>query len=535
MSPSAPAPDFDKASLVHSVEDPKQRYVFYYGEGFRHERLPVGSRVVYPPPPLPGFEDVDGAIEEALENPLDRPPFSAQLRPGMKVTIAFDDISLPLPPMKKPDIRQRIIEKVLDKLAAHGIDDIHLIAALGLHRRMTPGELRRAVGKRAFEQFHPDRLYNHDAEDPGNVVSLGVTSVGEEVEVNRRVAESDLLVYVNINLVSMDGGHKSISTGLVTYKTIKSHHNVHTLMRSASYMDPEHSALHDSCARMGSVVEEAINVFKVETTLNSNTFPSALRHLQVREWDWSPLDSAVFHANRVSTALMPFEARRRIFQSMRAPYGVTGIHAGATSPVHERTLENVFRQQMVPLQGQADVMIAGVPYLSPYNVNSTLNPILVHVLTLGYLFNLYRGKPVVRQGGVMILMHPLENRFNAAHHPSYIDFFNEVLPDTRDAGEMEKKFEENYAANPRYIEQYRNGYAYHGVHPFYMWYWACYGQAHLGKVIVVGAKDRRVAATLGYEIAPNLQAALDMAQDVVGQSPQITTHHWPPIFMCDVS
>lgn len=535
MSPSAPMPEMDNASLVRHVEDPKQRYVFYYGEGFRHERLPVGSRVIYPPPSFPGFADPDAAIEEALENPLDKPPLSVQLKPGMKVTIAFDDISLPLPPMKSPDIRGRIIEKVLDKLAAHGIDDIHLIAALGLHRRMTPGELKHAVGKRAFKQFHPDRLYNHDAEDPDNVVTLGTTSAGEEVVINRRVAESDLLIYVNINLVSMDGGHKSINTGLVTYKTIKGHHNVHTLMHSTSYMDPEHSALHDSCARMGSVVEETVNVFKIETTLNSNTFPSVLRHLQRPEWDWNPLDSAIFHGNRIGSGLMPFEMRRRVFQSMKAPYGLTGIYAGATDPVHNKTLENVFRQQVVPVQGQADIMIAGVPYLGPYNVNSTLNPILVHVLTLGYLFNLYRGKPMVKKGGVMILMHPLEKRFNATHHPSYIDFFNEVLPETRDAGEIEQRFEESYATNPRYIEQYRRGNAYHGVHPMYMWYWACYGQAHLGKVIVVGAKDRQVAATLGYEIAPNLQAALEMAGDTVGQSPQITTFHWPPIFMCDVT
>ena len=33
----------------------------------------------------------------------------ALLEPGMKVTIAVDDISLPLPPMKRPDIRERVL------------------------------------------------------------------------------------------------------------------------------------------------------------------------------------------------------------------------------------------------------------------------------------------------------------------------------------------------------------------------------------------------------------------------------------------
>ena len=43
----------------------------------------------------------------------DSEPLPALLRPGMRLTIAFDDISLPLPPMQAPDIRQRVIEAVL--------------------------------------------------------------------------------------------------------------------------------------------------------------------------------------------------------------------------------------------------------------------------------------------------------------------------------------------------------------------------------------------------------------------------------------
>jgi len=40
------------------------------------------------------------------------------------------------------------------------------------------------------------------------------------VAINRRAAESDLLIYVNINLVPMDGGHKSVGTGLANYASL---------------------------------------------------------------------------------------------------------------------------------------------------------------------------------------------------------------------------------------------------------------------------------------------------------------------------
>src|SRR5919107_5669300 len=136
--------------------------LFHAGEGLRLERLPVGSRVVHPPPPLPALADVPGTIAAALDGPLGLDPLDALLRPGMRLTIAFDDLSVPLPPMRTPDIRGQIIEQVVERAYRAGVEDIQLIAALALHRRMTAAELRHAVGARTFAAFWPDRLHNHD-------------------------------------------------------------------------------------------------------------------------------------------------------------------------------------------------------------------------------------------------------------------------------------------------------------------------------------------------------------------------------------
>src|SRR6476660_9949077 len=212
-----------RPGFVLEVDRSTPPILFHHGEQFRLEKLPAGrSRVIYPAEPLEPLDDVETAIRDALLNPIgDSEPLPALLHPGMKLTIAFDDISLPLPPMKRPDIRQRVIEAVLDLAAAAGVDDVHLIAALAMHRRMTEAELRHAVGDRVYDAFAPQgALYNHDAEDPDNLAFLGETPHGEEVEINKRAAESDLLVYVNINIVSMDGGHKSVATGLGSYRSL---------------------------------------------------------------------------------------------------------------------------------------------------------------------------------------------------------------------------------------------------------------------------------------------------------------------------
>ena len=54
----------------------------------------------------------------------------------MKVTIAVDDISLPLPLMRTPGRAPAVLEIVCEMLADHGVDDVHIIIAPRLHRRM---------------------------------------------------------------------------------------------------------------------------------------------------------------------------------------------------------------------------------------------------------------------------------------------------------------------------------------------------------------------------------------------------------------
>jgi len=526
-------PAAEREACVVEVHENSPPTLFHSGETFRLERLPVGSRIVYPPPPQKGLIDVDAAIGAALDSPLGMDPFDSLLSPGMKLTIAFDDISLPLPPMKLPDIRGRVIEHVLERAYRAGVEDIHLIAALALHRRMTAAELKRAVGPRIFDEFYPDRLYNHDAEDPDGIVELGETRHGEAVELSKRAAESDLLVYVNINLVTMDGGHKSVAVGLGTYNSVKAHHNVHTMRHSKSFMDPAKSEMHHSTARQGDIVEAAVPIFHIETSLNNDMFDGPLSFLAKPEARWTAREQTTFAALKRTTDRMNPKLRRAAFHKSTAPYAITGVQAGAVGPVHEVTLEHVAAQQAVAVRGQADIVTAGLPYVGPYNVDSILNPILVMCMGLGYFFNLYQGVPLVREGGVMIFTHPVTREFHPVHHPSYVDFYEEVLAETTDPVEIERRFEKSYAEDEWYRHLYRTSHAYHGVHPFYMWYWGAHALQHLGDVIFVGG-DPAACRRLGFRRADTMRDALEMAEQVVGRDPSLTHFHCPPLFYAQV-
>ncbi|HVI75902.1 MAG TPA: lactate racemase domain-containing protein [Anaeromyxobacteraceae bacterium] len=505
--------------------------VLFSGEDLLLEDMPIGTKVIYPKPPIAGLPNVKSAIRWAINHPEESEPLHAKLRPGMKVTIALDDISLPLPPMRTPDVRQQVLEVVLELLADSGVDDVHLVIAICLHRRMTAAEVKRMVGERIFDAYWPDRLYHHDAEDLDGLVTLGTTRHGEKVIVNRRAAESDLLVYVNLNLVPMDGGHKSVGTGLTNYEGVKAHHTPDHIRKSDSYMDPPRSELHRSVDRIGKVIDEHLDVFHIETTINNRMFDGPLGFLMKREDHYTEVDRLALAGMRAALRSMPRAAKRKMFHAVPAAYEVIAVHAGRTEPTHRKILEKSWDQYAVDVDFQADIGVMGIPFISPYNVNSILNPLLVQVMACGYFFNFYRGKPLVKKGGTLILTHPCSDAFDPDHHPSYIEFFHRLLPETRDAKVLEAKYEREFAENPSYVHMYRTGNAYHGAHPFFMWYWGENGRRHYGRIIAVGAENEHVPRLLGWERAERLSDAIDMARAQHGRSAEIALLHHPPIVM----
>jgi len=522
---------YETTEQIVTIERDSPPRVIFSGEDLLLEDLPVGTRVIYPKPPIEGLSNVKSAIRWALNHPEGCDPLHAMLRPGMKVTIAIDDISLPLPPMRTPDVRQQVLEVILPLLEESGVDDVHLVIAIALHRRMTEAEMKRMVGEKIFDAYYPDRYYNHDAEDPDGLVTLGTTEHGEKVIVSRRAAESDLLVYLNLNLVPMDGGHKSVGTGLTNYEGVKAHHTPDHIRKSHSYMDPERSEMHRSVDRIGRYIDRHLNVFHVETTINNRMFDGPLGFLMKKEEDYGDADRLKLTAMRAALRNMPAVAKRKMFQSVPAAYDVIAVHAGRTEPTHAKILAKSWEQYAVDVDFQADVLVYGIPYVSPYNVNSILNPLLVQVMACGYFFNFFRGQPLVKKGGTLIVTHPCSDLFDPDHHPSYIEFFHRLLPETRDAKVLERKYEREFAENPTYVHMYRTGNAYHGAHPFFMWYWGENGRQHVGKIIAVGADNEHVPRMMGWESAETLSEAIDMARAIHGRGAQIALLHHPPIVM----
>lgn len=65
----------------------------------------------------------------------------------------------------------------------------------------------------------------------------------------------------------------------------------------------------------------------------------------------------------------------------------------------------VKRQNNVIINKRYDLLIYGLPNLTPYSVNSNMNPILFHTVVNGYSYNLYNNKPLLKDKGIIIVQN----------------------------------------------------------------------------------------------------------------------------------
>jgi Lactate racemase N-terminal domain len=508
-----------RPGFVLEVDDRTPPLLVPDGDRFRLERFPLGTRVIYPAESLPRVPDLGEAINAALDAPLQSEPLAALLKPAMRLTIAFDDIGTPTPKMRRPDIRGKVIETVLTKAAEAGVDDVALVSANGLNRRMTAEEMEYIVGERVFRSFYADGLLtNHDAEDADNLVVIGSTAAGD-VALNARAASSDLLIFVHLAETTHRHGAAEIATGLGSTATI----------RQLSGLQGSDAV----AAEISGLVSAAVGVFEIDAVLDNDVFAPPLEFLGDREWDWSLRDRTTWFAVRRGLEWTPPRARRRLMNRTEADYHATLVIAGTPSAVQKASSVQVTAQQLVEVPAPADVGVIGVSARTPYSVDSVINPILAAWSALTANFGSHTGTPFVRPGGAMIIYHPLRPEFSPLHHPSYVDFFADVLPVTTDPGQISADYEEKFASDSWYVHLYRTSQAFHGVHPIHLWYQIAAARERCSDIVWVGA-NRESSARLGFRAASTLADALEIVASTVGRTPSISYLHAPPHALVDV-
>jgi hypothetical protein len=510
----------------------------FYGDDLRIERFPKDTQLIFANPPMQPVTDVELAVAEALDNPLKAEPLKKQLNPSSRVTIAFDDPCLPLPLMRS-DIRGRVIEVLLKRLFALGIDKEHirLICANGLHRKWTLDELSLVLGKKVIKEMGPERISCHDATDEKELVFLGGTVSGHEVEINRAVIESDITIYVNLNCTTMNGGWKSILVGLGSWRSIRHHHTPRQWNLETSIMNPQTNPMHKILREMGALVRQKCNIFQIESVVNNHTWPPPIDKIlcPINHPDRNGSPGILTRTMLTLASAAPRKMKQWMRNALRSHYQLCSISAGDIDEVHRHTLERLCKQQNVIVKNTVDVLIFGVPNLSPYSSRSIFNPILLRGLVLGYLLGTFYRRPLLKKGGILVAYNPGIEKFHPMHHPSYIDFWQKDMERFYEPEECWNELSESYAQNSEYIRKYRDHYAYHGAHCLINWMWSGMGMKHPGAVILAGVKEPDTARKLGFTAVRNFDTAVAIARERAGSGASIAYQLIPPVFCVDVA
>ena len=87
-----------------------------------------------------------------------------------------------------------------------------------------------------------------------------------------------------------------------------------------------------------------------------------------------------------------------------------------------------YEDSVVDLEGQADILILAPTCIGPYTKDTYLHPLLVNTYALGYYYNMYLGGvPVLKKGGVMIVVNPMPYKWTSPTHDAYKAIFEEAV------------------------------------------------------------------------------------------------------------
>jgi nickel-dependent lactate racemase len=177
---------------------------------------------VIEPAEVAAAADPLAAVEAALEATVGGVDWE-RWRGARSAAIAINDETRPVP-------HEYLLPPLLRRLEALGLtpDEIRLLIATGAHPILAQSEYARVVPAELLARYP---ALCHDPDDAETLVSLGTTSRGTPIRINRHFLAADLRIVVgNVEphqFQGFSGGVKSAAIGLAGQETI--HHN-HSLM-----------------------------------------------------------------------------------------------------------------------------------------------------------------------------------------------------------------------------------------------------------------------------------------------------------------
>lgn len=162
----------------------------------------------------------DVEIGAAFDTPIGSAPVDELINSDDSVLIVVSDAT-------RATASAQIVNLLVRRLVQTGLpsSQISIIFATGIHRGVTEEEKVQLLTPFIVQRI---KTLVHDAYDPSNLISLGQTESGVEVEVNRALQDFSKIILIGgigfHYFAGFSGGRKSVCPGLASAKTIAATH-----------------------------------------------------------------------------------------------------------------------------------------------------------------------------------------------------------------------------------------------------------------------------------------------------------------------
>ena len=234
-----------------------------YGRTGLEIELPDDLTTVIEPTYVPGLPDQEGAIRNAVRNPLGGGLTLRRLvKPGQTVAISVCDVTRPMP-------SRTVLPVLLRELGHVPSDQVTIMIATGTHRPNTPEELDEMLGPDIASSYH---VVNHSAFDSETLEYVGESSSGIPVWLDKEWIDADVRITTGFVephfFAGFSGGPKMVAPGLAGFDTIMQLHNAERIAHPKAtwgviHGNPVHDDVRDIAAMTG--VD-----FSVDVTINRN-------------------------------------------------------------------------------------------------------------------------------------------------------------------------------------------------------------------------------------------------------------------------
>lgn len=194
------------------------RTTLLYGKDGLTIEVPDHS-VILEPKNLPGLEDEEGAVLQALRNPIGTPPLREMVKSSDKVAIVISDITRPTP-------NHKLVPWILKELLHVPLEQFVIINGTGTHRDQTREEFIQMLGEEIVDSV---RVINHHCHNKDELVKVGTSRFGCDAYLNKEYVEADFKIVTGFIephfFAGFSGGPKGIMPGIAGIETIMTFHN----------------------------------------------------------------------------------------------------------------------------------------------------------------------------------------------------------------------------------------------------------------------------------------------------------------------